>query len=249
MPFDGRSPWATWRCWPPRRRASTSMRSPTNVLSTLQGHMHAALSNARKYDSIRRQVVTDHLTRLYNRRFFMNRADEELARSLRNQQPLSLVMLDIDHFKHSTTPTATPPATACCRWSPRVMQQHVRKSDICSRHGGEEFAMLLPNTPGDNARLHGQPPASHAGRDTLHRPRAAQRREHHDQHRGRDLPSRRDDRRPSSSSWPTRRSTRPRPAAATASCSTASRCSRSSTTRRAAKPRTPERQRRSRSTD
>ena len=123
----------------------------TNVLSTLQGHVHGALSNARKYDSIRRQVVTDHLTRLYNRRFFMNRAEEELSRSLRNQQPLSLVILDIDHFKHFNDSYGHATGDRVLQVVAGVMQQHVRKSDICSRHGGEEFGMLLPNTPGDNA--------------------------------------------------------------------------------------------------
>ena len=123
----------------------------TNVLSTLQGHVHGALSNARKYDSIRRQVVTDHLTRLYNRRFFMNRAEEELSRSLRNQQPLSLVILDIDHFKHFNDSYGHATGDRVLQVVAAVMQQHVRKTDICSRHGGEEFGMLLPSTPGDNA--------------------------------------------------------------------------------------------------
>ena len=61
--------------------------------------MQSALTNAHKYDAIRRQVVTDHLTRLYNRRYFMNRAGEEIERSLRHQAPLSVLMVDIDHFK------------------------------------------------------------------------------------------------------------------------------------------------------
>ena len=123
----------------------------TNVLTILQGHVHGALTNARKYDSIRRQVVTAHLTRLYNRRFFMNRAEEELSRSLRNQQPLSLVILDIDHFKHFNDSYGHATGDRVLQVVAAVMQQHVRKSDICSRHGGEEFGMLLPNTPGDNA--------------------------------------------------------------------------------------------------
>ena len=123
----------------------------TNVLSALQGHVQSALANARKYDSIRRQVVTDHLTRLYNRRFFVNRAEEELSRSLRNQQPLSLVMIDIDHFKHFNDSYGHATGDRVLQVVAGTMQQHVRKSDICSRIGGEEFAMLLPNTPGDNA--------------------------------------------------------------------------------------------------
>lgn len=123
----------------------------TTVLQTLQGHMHSALSNARKYDSIRRQVVTDHLTRLYNRRYFMNRAEEELDRSLRYQQPLSLVMIDIDNFKSFNDTYGHMTGDRVLQTVAGIMQQHVRKSDICGRHGGEEFAMLLPNTPGEAA--------------------------------------------------------------------------------------------------
>jgi diguanylate cyclase (GGDEF)-like protein len=126
-------------------------RVTTAVLQTLQGHVHSALSNARKYDSIRRQVVTDHLTRLYNRRYFMSRAEEELDRSLRYQQPLSLVMIDIDNFKTFNDSYGHMTGDRVLQTVSAIMQQHVRKSDICGRHGGEEFAMLLPNTPGEAA--------------------------------------------------------------------------------------------------
>jgi diguanylate cyclase (GGDEF)-like protein len=121
----------------------------TTVLQTLQGHMHSALSNARKYDSIRRQVVTDHLTRLYNRRYFMNRAEEELQRSLRYQQPMSLVMVDVDNFKMFNDTYGHMTGDRVLQTVAATMQQHVRKSDICGRYGGEEFAMLLPNTSGE----------------------------------------------------------------------------------------------------
>jgi len=121
------------------------------ALEALRGHLRSALGNARKYDAIRRQVVTDHLTNLYNRRFFMSRAAEEVTRSLANQAPLSLVMIDIDHFKrfndnfgHSTGDRVLQAVAA-------ILQDAVRTSDTCARHGGEEFTLLLPNTPGDNA--------------------------------------------------------------------------------------------------
>jgi len=124
----------------------------TTVLQTLQGHMHSALSNARKYDSIRRQVVTDHLTRLYNRRHFMSRAEEELQRSLRYQQPLSVVIIDIDHFKTFNDTYGHMTGDRVLQTVAATMQQHVRKSDVCARYGGEEFAMLLPNTVGEAAQ-------------------------------------------------------------------------------------------------
>ena len=124
---------------------------PDDILVALQNHVQSALTNAHKYDAIRRQVVTDHLTRLYNRRFFMNRAAEEIARSLRHQAPLSVLMVDIDHFKHFNDAYGHATGDRVLQTVAQAMQDALRNSDICARHGGEEFAVLLPNTPGENA--------------------------------------------------------------------------------------------------
>ena len=113
--------------------------------------MQSALTNAHKYDAIRRQVVTDHLTGLYNRRYFMNRAGEEIERSLRHQEPLSVLMLDIDNFKQFNDTYGHATGDRVLQTVARAMKDVLRTSDICSRHGGEEFAVLLPSTPGDKA--------------------------------------------------------------------------------------------------
>jgi diguanylate cyclase (GGDEF)-like protein len=122
-----------------------------NVLETLRGHIESALANARKYDAIRRQVVTDHLTHLYNRRYFMNRATEELSRSLENQVPVSVVMVDIDHFKEFNDSFGHATGDRVLQAVATALQEALRTTDICARHGGEEFVMLLPATPGENA--------------------------------------------------------------------------------------------------
>ena len=96
-------------------------------------------------------MVTDHLTGLYNRRYFMNRAGEEIERSLRHQAPLSVLMIDIDHFKDFNDTYGHATGDRVLQTVARAMKDALRKPDICSRHGGEEFAVLLPNTPGDNA--------------------------------------------------------------------------------------------------
>jgi diguanylate cyclase (GGDEF)-like protein len=124
---------------------------PAEILSNLQDHMLSALSNARKYDHMRRQVITDHLTRLYNRRYFMEQAEEVVRKSLRDKQPMSVVMIDIDHFKRFNDDYGHETGDKVLQIVSAVMQQHVRASDICSRYGGEEFAMLLPNTAGEPA--------------------------------------------------------------------------------------------------
>jgi diguanylate cyclase (GGDEF)-like protein len=122
-----------------------------DILGALQNHVQSALTNAHKYDAIRRQVVTDHLTGLYNRRYFMNRAGEEIERSLRHQAPLSVLMVDIDHFKVFNDTYGHATGDRVLQTVARAMQDALRGHDICARHGGEEFTILLPNTPGENA--------------------------------------------------------------------------------------------------
>lgn len=122
-----------------------------DVLTALQNHVQSALANAHKYDAIRRQVVTDHLTHLYNRRFFANRAREEIERTLRHKSPLSVLMVDIDNFKLFNDVHGHATGDRVLQTVARAMQAVLRNSDVCARYGGEEFAMLLPNTAGENA--------------------------------------------------------------------------------------------------
>jgi diguanylate cyclase (GGDEF)-like protein len=121
------------------------------VLDTLVGHIQTSLATAQKYDGIRREVVTDPLTNLYNRRFVEKRAEEEVARSLRHQLPLTLLMLDVDHFKGVNDTYGHPTGDKVLQSVARYLHDSVRQSDICGRYGGEEFVLLLPNTPGRNA--------------------------------------------------------------------------------------------------
>jgi diguanylate cyclase (GGDEF)-like protein len=122
-----------------------------DILTALQNHVQSALANAHKYDAIRRQVVTDHLTHLYNRRFFANRAREEIERTLRHKSPLSVLMVDIDNFKLFNDVHGHATGDRVLQTVARAMQAALRTSDVCARYGGEEFAMLLPNTSGENA--------------------------------------------------------------------------------------------------
>jgi diguanylate cyclase (GGDEF)-like protein len=122
-----------------------------DILETLRGHVQSALSNANKYDAIRRQVVTDHLTRLYNRRYFMNRAGEEIERTLRHRLALSVLMIDIDHFKDFNDTHGHATGDRVLQTVAQALRDALRTTDVCARHGGEEFAVLLPNTSGESA--------------------------------------------------------------------------------------------------
>jgi diguanylate cyclase (GGDEF)-like protein len=92
-------------------------------------------------------ISTDGLTELKNRKFFDENLEIDLARCSRINQPLSLILMDIDHFKQVNDNYGHPAGDECLRVISReIKRQFQRKSDCCARYGGEEFAIILPNT-------------------------------------------------------------------------------------------------------
>jgi diguanylate cyclase (GGDEF)-like protein len=91
-------------------------------------------------------AMTDPLTNLYNRRYFMQRGSEEFKRSWRTSQPLSLLMLDIDHFKKVNDTHGHEAGDMALQQIAAALKSSLRETDILGRMGGEEFAVLLPNT-------------------------------------------------------------------------------------------------------
>ncbi len=105
-----------------------------------------AIENARLFQQVQRLAITDPLTGLNNRRYFFEAARRELERARRYQSPLSLIMLDIDHFKrvndtygHLAGDRVLVAVAARCK-------EKLREVDISARYGGEEFVFLLPET-------------------------------------------------------------------------------------------------------
>lgn len=97
-------------------------------------------------DKLSQQANHDDLTGLANRRFLMKQAHLELARAKRYQYPLSLFMLDIDHFKAINDQYGHLSGDAALKQLSQVMQSILREHDLVGRIGGEEFAVLLPET-------------------------------------------------------------------------------------------------------
>lgn len=96
--------------------------------------------------------TTDQLTNLRNRRFFLERYHEEFKRAQRGQYPLSIVMMDIDHFKSLNDTYGHLAGDDCLKGVARVMSDIAsRAGDTLARYGGEEFILLLNNTDGDGA--------------------------------------------------------------------------------------------------
>ncbi|HUH06065.1 MAG TPA: diguanylate cyclase [Kofleriaceae bacterium] len=92
-------------------------------------------------------AVTDGLTGLYNHRHFHERLALEVERSLRNGLPLSLLMIDVDHFKNYNDHHGHPAGDEVLRQLSHLMTDGRRANDFCARYGGEEFAIVLVDTP------------------------------------------------------------------------------------------------------
>jgi diguanylate cyclase (GGDEF)-like protein len=103
-----------------------------------------ALGNARLRESLRRQSVLDPLTGLFNRRHFDAALKRELARARRKNVPVSLVLVDIDHFKGVNDDYGHAVGDAVLRTIAQQLRQGIREGDVACRYGGEEMVLLLP---------------------------------------------------------------------------------------------------------
>jgi diguanylate cyclase (GGDEF)-like protein len=116
------------------------------ALSTYATHAAIAISNARLLDRLERLAAQDPLTGLVNPRAFDQICHKELARSRRDDTPLALLMLDVDHFKEINDACGHPYGDEVLRQIANVLRSEVRPHDAVARLGGEEFAILLPDT-------------------------------------------------------------------------------------------------------
>lgn len=93
-----------------------------------------------------RMAVTDPLTSIYNKRFFLERVEEEFAHATRGKQSLSLIMMDIDHFKQVNDQNGHLMGDFVLQEIAELIMKMIRGGDIFARYGGEEFVLLLRQT-------------------------------------------------------------------------------------------------------
>jgi len=104
------------------------------------------------YETIKKQAVFDALTGVPNRRGFTENILIEYRRGQRNQQPLSIIMCDVDNFKAYNDTYGHSSGDLCLKKVAQTVKTSLKRpGDFCARYGGEEFVVLLPNTPLDAA--------------------------------------------------------------------------------------------------
>ncbi|RKG93908.1 GGDEF domain-containing response regulator [Corallococcus terminator] len=97
-------------------------------------------------EELRRLAVTDGLTQVHNHRYFQERLREEFRRAQRYDESLSLILVDLDHFKNINDAHGHGAGDRVLREVAASLQHSVRETDLVARYGGEEFAILLPCT-------------------------------------------------------------------------------------------------------
>jgi len=112
-----------------------------------------AISNMRLLNAHKKLSIRDSLTGLYNRRFLDNVLEKQVSIAGRYKQPLSVVMIDIDHFKKFNDTHGHAFGDKVLRLVAEVLTRTVRESDTVGRWGGEEFILVLPNTDMQGAYL------------------------------------------------------------------------------------------------
>jgi len=113
--------------------------------------MALTLANLRLRSALRDQAIRDPLTGLFNRRYLQETLERELQRAVRKDRPVSVMMLDLDHFKRCNDEFGHEAGDAVLRAVGEFLRNRTRTEDIACRYGGEEFVVILPEASQENA--------------------------------------------------------------------------------------------------
>jgi diguanylate cyclase (GGDEF)-like protein len=135
------------------RRKRRFSHEEEELLQYLAGQAVVSIENAALHETVERQAVTDELTGLANLRAFHSILDLEIERGRRFNTPVALVMLDLDHFKQINDEYGHMQGDEVLALVAEVMRDFSRDIDAPARYGGEELAVILPQTDADGAAL------------------------------------------------------------------------------------------------
>ena len=121
--------------------------SDLDFLNALAGPIAVAIDNARLHAEVKIMAMTDVVSELANRRAFDEILQAEMIRADRYNEPISLIILDLDSFKDYNDKWGHPAGDVRLKEIADLLRANVRDPDLAARYGGEEFAVILPNTP------------------------------------------------------------------------------------------------------
>jgi diguanylate cyclase (GGDEF)-like protein len=135
------------------RHGEPFAREEEELLEYLAGQAVVSIENASLHETVERQAVTDELTGLANVRAFTSILDRELERSRRFETPLGLLMMDLDDFKLVNDTYGHQQGDEVLAQVASVLRDHSRELDTAARYGGEEMAVVLPQTGVEGAEM------------------------------------------------------------------------------------------------
>ena len=117
------------------------------LMSAVSSQLASCLEVAQLHDSLKREASHDPLTRLNNRRLFLERLEQEVARATASGESFSILFLDVDELKRINDTYGHLAGDALLREVSNALMDAVRGEDVVARYGGDEFVVLLPSTP------------------------------------------------------------------------------------------------------
>ncbi|MBS0016024.1 MAG: PAS domain S-box protein [Arthrospira sp. SH-MAG29] len=121
--------------------------------STVAEQIAMAIANLNLRETLEHQSIRDPLTGLFNRRYLEKYLNQEIARAKRQQHPVGVIMIDVDHFKHFNDIYGHDAGDFVLQKVGEVLKSMVRESDVACRYGGEEMTLILPSSSLENTSM------------------------------------------------------------------------------------------------
>ena len=142
--------------------------SRQRLASNVAGQLAASLASLSLRERLRDQSLKDPLTGLFNRRAVQDTLERELHRARRRMHELSLLLIDLDHFKNFNDSFGHDAGDLVLKTMSKLFLSHFRAEDLVCRFGGEEFAVLLPEASLEDAGKRAEKLCSEAGKLVIH---------------------------------------------------------------------------------
>jgi diguanylate cyclase (GGDEF)-like protein/PAS domain S-box-containing protein len=127
--------------------------SQMRLASTASGQIALSLASLRLRETLRDQSIRDPLTGLFNRRFMEESLEREMQRAVRKNHPVSVLFVDLDHFKRFNDTFGHDAGDLVLRSVAELFRSLFRADDVICRYGGEEFGIILPESSAENAGI------------------------------------------------------------------------------------------------